>query len=838
MPAVRSPSPALPIDDVLGTLADALARGPSVVLQAPPGAGKTTRVPLVLLAAPWLGAGRIVMLEPRRIAARAAARRMALALGEGVGETVGFRVRGETRVGPRTRLEVVTEGVLTRMLHADPTLDGVGLVIFDEFHERSLQADLGLALALQTQQLLRDDLRLLVMSATLDGAAVSALLGGAPMVTSEGRSHPVAIRHVARRDDQRLEGAVAAAVHAALERDEGSILAFLPGAAEIRRTQALLERMALPRDVHLAPLFGDLSAEAQDAAIAPASPGTRKVVLATSIAETSLTIEGIRVVVDGGVARVPRFSPRTGMTRLETVRVSAAAAVQRAGRAGRTAPGVAYRLWREDEDAHLLQRTTPEILEADLTSLALDLALAGIVDPAALRWIDTPPAAALSHARTLLRQLGALDAGDRITAHGRAVASLGVHPRLAHMLVRGRELGAGATACVVAALLDERDILRRDAPLRDTDLAGRVALVAGDSGAECGSVDHDVLRRVRERVRVLRRELTVPRDDVPQGDACGWLLALAYPDRVAIQRAERGHYLLRNGFGAVLGDGDSLTGAAFLTVADLDGRLPHSRIYLAALLERDELLRVLGDQVTGEDLVTWDADAGVVSMRRVDRLGAIVLRDVPLRGVDEERVARVLLDAIRRRDGLSLEWPAAAQRLRERVAFVRTLDARWPDLGDEALGASMEEWLLPRLHGMRRRSEVARADLVSALEEMLTWEQRRDLDRLAPTHVVVPTGSRIPVDYADPAAPFIAVRLQELFGLAETPAVGDGRVPLVLQLLSPAHRPVQVTRDLAGFWRSSYFEVRRDLRGRYPRHAWPEDPLEAAPTRRAKPRGT
>jgi ATP-dependent helicase HrpB len=830
-------SSALPIDDALPALRAALLARNAVVLQAPPGAGKTTRVPLALLDSAWLEGRRIVMLEPRRLAARAAARRMATTLGDSVGGTVGFRVRGATQVSARTRIEVVTEGVLTRMLQSDPTLEDVGLVIFDEFHERSLQADLGLALTLQAQSLVREDLRILVMSATLDGTAVAALLDDAPIVTSAGRQHSVEIRHLGRRDDQRLEGAVAAAVRAALARDEGSVLAFLPGAAEIRRTAELLAPATLPHDVRLFPLYGDLSADAQDAAIALPAPGERKVVLATSIAETSLTLEGVRVVVDSGVARVPRFSPRSGMTRLETVRVSRAAATQRCGRAGRTASGVCYRLWQAGEESQLLERATPEVLEADLTALALDLALAGIHDARELRWLDLPPAGALAHARELLRQLGALDADDRITAHGRAIGAFGVHPRLAHMLLRGRELSLGATACIVAALADERDVIRRDSPLRDADFRLRVGIVAGDGRTEQHAVDRDAVRRVREQSRLLRRQLGVRDEERVDEGAVGVLLALAYPDRIGQRRAEGSErYLLRNGFGAALADAGSLTGAPYLAVADLDGRLPHARIYLAASLELDDVERLFAEQIVREEEVAWDASAGNVVAVRRERLGALVLREAPLREVDDERVGRALLGAIARGDGLALPWTDAALRLRERVGFLRHLDPSWPDFSDAALLASMEEWLLPHLAGLRRRAQVDRLDLVSALLDMLSWQQRRSLDLLAPTHVTVPTGSRIPVDYADPEAPAIAVRLQEMFGLAETPRIAEGAVVLTLHLLSPAHRPVQVTRDLAGFWRSSYFEVRKDLRGRYPKHEWPEDPLRAAPTRRAKPR--
>jgi ATP-dependent helicase HrpB len=647
----------------------------------------------------------------------------------------------------------------------------------------------------------------------------------------------VEVRYAPRHDGQRVEGAVAAAVRRALVHDEGSVLVFLPGAGEIRRALGLLDDGSLPRDVRLHPLYGDLSPEAQDAAIGPAPPGERKVVLATSIAETSLTIDGVRVVVDCGLARVPRFSPRTGMTRLETVRVSHASSEQRCGRAGRTAPGICYRLWSAEEQAGLLRRSTPEILETDLAPLALDLAMAGVRDPRELRWLDLPPAAGLAQARELLRQLDAVDNAGRITAHGRAMAELGLHPRLAHMLIRARALGRGATACVVAALIEERDILRRDAVRREADLRLRVSLMAGGGHAEHHDVDRDAVRRVREQSRVWRAQLGVRADEMVDEEATGWLLALAYPDRVAQRRAgTEERFLMRGGSGAVLDDAGALTGSPFLTVADLDGRAPHARIYLAAPLAREDVERLFAEQIVHEDVVAWDPAAGVVLARRRERLGAIVLSDAALREPDEEAVARVLWTAIARGDGIALRWSEPARRLRERLAFLHALDASWPDVGDAALDSTMERWLRPRLVGLRRRTEVEQLDLAALLLESLTWEQRRALDELAPTHVTVPTGSRVPVDYGDPAAPALAVRLQELFGLAETPRIGRGAVPLTLHLLSPARRPVQVTRDLAGFWRSSYFAVRKDLRGRYPKHEWPEDPLAATPTRRAKPR--
>jgi ATP-dependent helicase HrpB len=828
---------ALPIEQILPELRAALTTSTSAVLQAPTGAGKTTRVPLALLDEPWLRSRRILMLEPRRLAARAAARRMATTLGESVGARVGFRVRGETRVGPSTRIEVVTEGVLTRMLLDDPTLEQVGAVLFDEFHERSLNADFGLALTLQTQALLRPELRILVMSATLDGAAVATLLGGAPIITSDGRIHPIELRYKPSRHDARAEDCVASAIRGALMRDEGSVLAFLPGAGEIRRCIATLERSSLPSDVRLLPLYGDLSPAAQDAAIAPPPLGVRKVVIATSIAETSLTIEGVRIVIDSGVSRVSRFSPRTGMSRLETVRVSRSSADQRTGRAGRTAPGVSYRLWPMEEDSHLPDRSRPEILEADLASLALDLAAAGVVDPADIRWLDAPPAAALAQARALLRQLGALTAEHRITAHGKAMSSLGLHPRLSHMLLAARERGHGTTACAIAALLEERDVLRRDAAQRDVDLRSRVAIMADGARDLSPDVDRDAVRRVREQSRAWREQLRIPASERIDDSETGLLLAFAYPERVAQRRVGEGNrYLMRNGTGAVLFDPGVLADAPYLVIADLDGRSPQARIYLAAPLDRADLDEAIASDVEREDVIAWSAASGSVIAVRRERLGAIVLREGMLRDVDADALATVLIDAIARGDGLALPWSDSAKRLKERVAFLRSLDATWPDFSESTLLATMDTWLRPHLAGMRRRSDVERLDLTGILAGMLTWDQRQRLDELAPTHVVVPTGSRIPVDYSDPAAPSLAVRLQEMFGLADTPRVAGGRVPITLHLLSPAHRPVQVTRDLAGFWRSSYFDVRKDLRGRYPKHEWPEDPMKATPTRRAKRR--
>ena len=829
---------ALPIEPVLPSIRDALEGHRGLVLQAPPGAGKTTLVPLALRSAGWLAGRTIVMLEPRRLAARAAAHRIAELAGERVGETVGYRMRGETRVSARTRIEVVTEGILTRRLQHDPTLDGVGLVIFDEFHERSLHADLGLALVTRTRELVREDLRILIMSATLDGASVARLLGGAPIITSEGRMFPVETRYAPPRPGARMAGAAVSTIHESLARDEGDILVFLPGAGEIRRVETLLaERDVAPAVV--TPLFGALSPDAQDRAIRPDPLGRRKIVLSTSIAETSLTIEGIRVVVDSGFARVPRFAAAVGMTRLDTVRVSRASADQRRGRAGRVAPGVCYRLWDEPETLQLLDQSPPEILHADVSPLALDLAAAGVTDPLELQWLDPPPPAAFAQAREILVELDALDRDGRITPHGLEMDSLPTHPRLAHMLLGARRLGAARLACDVAALLSDRDLLRAlDGPL-DADVSLRLdAMRQPGSLRIAADVDRDTLRRVRTESDRLTRQLGVETSGTADGhELLGVLLALAYPDRVAQRRpGTRPRYLLRNGRGAELTGAQSLSETPYIVAATLDDRRPEARIHLAAAITLDDVRATFGDQITLGEVIEFDDAAGAVVARRQERLGAIVLRDVPLERPDSELVRAAVLSAIRRRGISALPWPAAARRLRERVTFVGHHESGWPDMSDDALHRAIEQWLGPRLDGVRRLSDLDRVDLTEALASMLDWRSRRELDELAPTHAAMPTGSRIPIDYSDPDAPSVSVRIQEVFGLAESPRVLRGRVPLTMELLSPAHRPVQVTRDLAGFWRTSYFDVRKDLRGRYPKHEWPENPLTATPTKRAKPR--
>lgn len=822
-------------------LKQALVAGNQAVLVAAPGAGKTTRVPLALRFEEWLAGRKIVLLEPRRLAARAAARYMANMLGEQVGETVGYRVRGESRAGPFTRVEVVTEGVLTRMLQEDPALEGVGLVIFDEFHERHLQSDLGLALCLEAQAVLREDLRLLVMSATLEAEAVARLLGGAPIIRSEGRSYPVETRYLERKADAPLEAVVARTVLSALREHEGDVLVFLPGAAEIRRAERLLadelKRSGL-HGVRIAPLYGALSREEQDRALRPGAFGERKVVLATDIAETSLTVEGVRIVIDSGLAKVPRFSPQTGMSRLETVRISRASADQRRGRAGRLAPGVCYRLWTEAEERLLPPFRTPELLEADLAPLALELALWGVQDAGALKWLDVPPAGALAQARELLATLGALDAEGAVTPYGRRLARISAHPRLAHMMLQAGTIGETALACQLAALLQERDILRQDSSERDADIRSRVEALnrwAAHRQAVAG-VDDAACRRIREEAARYMRELGADAASPSSAVRCGLLLAFAYPDRIAARRPD-GRYLLANGRGAELPGIQPLSSEPFLVAAVLDDRGQDGRILLAAPVTVEELQQVASDRFATETVACWNRETASVQAWKRIRLGAIVLKEAPWSDVPAEMVLEAMMEGIRS-GGLSLlPWTKTSRQLRERIGFMRRhAGPEWPDVSDEALLANMEEWLGPHLYGRKSLQELKAEHLVAALESLLTWQQRAELDTLAPTHIRVPSGSRIPVDYADPDSPVLAVRLQELFGLAETPRIAGGRVPLTLHLLSPALRPVQITRDLASFWREAYFDVKKDLKGRYPKHVWPDDPLQAAPTSGAKPK--
>ncbi|QRG69085.1 ATP-dependent helicase HrpB [Brevibacillus choshinensis] len=833
----------LPIDEIMPQLIETLRSHTRAVLVAAPGAGKTTRVPLALRDEPWLAGKRILMLEPRRLAARSSARYMASALGEQVGETVGYRVKMEAKVGPSTRIEVITEGVLTRMLQADPGLSDVGLILFDEFHERSLHADLGLALSLQTQSFFREDLRLVVMSATMDAAAVSQLLNDAPVIVSEGRVFPVETRYLPRSLEGRLETNIVQMIRQALIEETGDMLVFLPGAGEIRRVEALLRESGLPANAFVAPLYGALPQEAQDAAIAQGVPGKRKIVLATSIAETSLTVEGVRIVIDSGLMRVPRFSPRTGMTRLETIQVSRASADQRRGRAGRLAPGVCYRMWTQQEDRALPAHTTPEIREADLTPLALELAAWGADDPADLAWLDPPPKASLEHAHELLIQLGALDSSRRITSHGRDLAEMGMHPRIAHMIRRATERGLTDLACELAALLGERDILRGRSHL-EADLRLRVEAlrsVAGGGMAKRGEVEVDegACRRIWQEAGHLKqswgnmhKERTQSSDSLME---IGALLAEAYPDRIG-QRRGSGKYLLRNGRGAAFASEQSLSYAPYIVAAQLDDQGTDSRILLAASLTEDQLEDVCMESIEEETAVWWEKSSQSVRARKRSRLGALILSEATVAQADPEAVTAALMSGIAS-EGLGLlPWSRSARQLQDRLLFMHGLDKAWPDVSDEALTRTMEEWLGPHVHGCKSRDDLARLSLPTILAETLSWNQRRELDEYAPTHIVVPSGSRVPIDYSDPESPILAVRLQELFGWKETPRIGMGRVPLTLHLLSPAQRPVQVTRDLASFWQNAYFEVKKDLKGRYPKHYWPDDPLQAIPTNRTRPR--
>jgi ATP-dependent RNA helicase HrpB len=854
---MTDPAP-LPIDDALPALRSALGQRTSAVLVAPPGAGKTTRAPLALLDEPWAKDKRLILLEPRRLAARAAAARMAATLGEKVGETIGLRVRLQSLVSKRTRIEVVTEGVFTRLILDDPALDGVAAVLFDEFHERSLDADLGLAFALDAQAALREDLRLLIMSATLDGARVRALLGQssdnqAPLIESAGRAYPVATRYVGRNPGARIEDEVARVTLDALAHETGSILVFLPGMSEIRRVAEILEARIRSPVIDIAPLYGALDSRAQDLAIAPSREGRRKIVLATSIAETSLTIEGVRVVIDSGLMRAPRFEPDVGLTRLETVRVSRANADQRRGRAGRTAPGVCYRLWEEAANGGLQPYAAPEILSADLSGLLLDCALWGVVDPAKLAFLDPPPRAALKEARALLTTIGAIDGDGRITEEGRAVAGLALPPRLARMVIDAARAGEASAASEIAVILTERG-LGGDA----VDLAARIEAFRRDRSQraqDARRLAHGLAQRAQAATPIrLSATLSQREKDAlpsPSGRGVGGegaLLAMAYPDRIAIahrasrdarpSKAKRGEFLMANGRAAALDAHDPLAGEPFLAVGEIAGRAASARVVTAAPLTLDDIEKIAGSSIETADDLSFDRASASLRARRRRRLGALVLAEQTLPPPQDEAAALALARGVLSLGLKRLPWTKALEQLRDRVMFMARAEGEpWPDLSDEQLTAD-PAWLAPFLAGKTRLDEIGADDLVAALDAALPWALRRRLDEAAPTHFHAPTGTAAPIDYEAEGGPAIALRVQELFGLAEHPSLAGGRIPLTLHLLSPANRPIQITRDLPGFWRGSWAAVRADLRGRYPRHFWPEDPAAAAPTARAKPRGT
>lgn len=837
----------LPIHSSLPALLDALASDMNVVLQAPPGAGKSTGVPLALLNAAWLGEQKIVMLEPRRLAARAVATRMAYLIGEPVGRTIGYRTRLETKVSAATRVEVLTEGILTRWLQRDAALEGIGVVIFDEFHERSLNADLGLALCLDAQATLRPELRLLIMSATIDGEAIAKLLE-APVVTSEGRAFDVDVLYRERtgarsiwgaNDPEReIPNATANVIATALAEHSGDILAFLPGQGEIRRVQRLLEEQRLAREIFIRPLYGDLSIEDQDAAIRPARPDERKIVLATNIAETSLTIEGIRVVVDSGWERRSRFDPATGMSRLESVRISRASAEQRRGRAGRLGPGFCYRLWSVTDHQALLAQSPPEIFEADLAPLSLELAHWGITDPKSLRWLDSPPAASYAQSQDLLRSLDAIEANGRITNHGRAMTRLSTHPRLAHMIVRAQDRGLTRAAIEIAAVLGERDLLRTRGADRVVDFRLRVDALRGERSLPGNvSVDEGAKQRALRSVQQLSQQNDTSRDRHASDDAnVGRLLAQAYPDRIARSRGSGGRYLLSSGRGAQLPPSQSIATSEFLVIAEIDAGDRDAMVRTAAPIALEHLEEDFAAHIETRDNIGWDSREQAVVARSERWLGAVRLESKRLVDVDESQVLAAMLAGVREIGIAALPWTKEARALQSRLIFAARGEPAqaWPDVSDAALSVTLEDWLAPWLPGMSRRDHLARLDVHAALVGLLDFNQQRRLNDLVPTHLTVPSGSRIPIDYSV-ESPTVSVRLQEVFGLLDTPMIG-GRIPLTLQLLSPAHRPVQITKDLRSFWARGYPDVKKELKGRYPKHHWPDDPLTAEPTARAKRR--
>ena len=816
-------SDALPIDEALPALRTALAAAPNAVLVAPPGAGKTTRAPLALMDAPWVQGRKIIMLEPRRLAARAAANRMAQSLGGRVGETIGLRVRAETKVSARTRIEVVTEGVFTRLILDDPELGGIAAVLFDEQHERSLDSDLALALTLDAQAGLRPDLRILPMSATLDGARVSKLLGECQIVESQGRAFPVETRYRGRDPQRRIEDEMTDAILAALRSEDGSLLCFLPGAGEIRRVQERVQERLSDPNVILAPLFGTLDYRAQDLAIAPAPAGKRKVVLATSIAETSLTIDGVRVVIDCGLSRRPRFDPASGLTALETVRVSRAAADQRQGRAGRTQPGVCWRLWDEQQTRALPAFDKPEILDADLSNLALDLARWG-ARPDSLQWLDAPPAAAYAEALNLLRGLHALDHDGRITPHGAKLATIPLPPRLAHLVVEGAERGMGLSAARVAALLSDRGVGGDDA-----DAGRRVERMAKGGSHK----DREALDLADRYARIAGA-----RADEKPGDI-GALIALAFPERIGQARGKPGAFVTVSGRGAALPPENALARAPFLAIAEMQGSAAEARIILAAPISRPMIETLFGDDIETAEDAGFDPQTRSVRSRKVTVLGRLILSEGPGQKLDPDAAAKALAEGLQSLGFAALPGAENFAATRARLAFLHAqAPDDWPDVSDDAIWAQADDWLIPALAGKTRVDDLRETTLSEALLNLLPWDGRGKLDRLAPSHFETPAGTNRPIDYAATGGPSLGVRVQEMFGLSTHPSVMDGRVPLTVELLSPAYRPVQTTRDLPGFWRGSYAAVRTDMRGRYPKHPWPEDPLSADPTTRAKPRGT
>jgi ATP-dependent helicase HrpB len=867
----------LPIDEALPSLLQTLETHSNAVLVAPPGAGKTTRVPLALLTQPWLKNQKILVLEPRRLAARRAATRMAANLNEKLGETVGMRARLNSNIGPNTRIEVITEGVFTRMILDDPALTGIGAVLFDEFHERSLDADLGLALALDAQAGLREDLRLLVMSATLDGARVASLMNNAPIIESQGRSFPVETRYCGRDTNKRIEDQIITAIRTAYRADTGSMLVFLPGAGEIRRVERLLQEASLPNTI-IAPLFGAMDQQAQDYAIQPPPPNIRKIVLATSIAESSLTIEGVRVVIDSGLSRVPRFEPDISITRLETVRVNRASADQRRGRAGRTEAGICYRLWEEASTQSLPAFAEPEIKAADLSGLLLDCASWGVNDPNTLLWLDPPPAPALNEARAELTLIQALDDDGRITALGKNIRSLPLPPRLARMVIEAASMGFAQEAANIAALIVERGLggdnidithrlehFQRDRSKRAMDmkhLAGgwaktaqtflpsphidRIHSINTSMNANIGCTQYLMGEgapkgRVRGIKIIIHPSLTAPHDTQTQGEkesSPAALLALAYPERIAKARGNNGQFLLVNGRGAQLDPTDALSKEPFLVIAEMSGKAANTRILLAAPLSEQDMLEIASESITTIHEISFDVQSKSLRARYTQKLGAITLKSEPRAVPPSVDTALALAKGISSIGVQHLPWTKAQVQWRDRVTFLRLNEPEiWPDMSDKALALDIVNWLAPHLSDETSLDSIANTTLGNAMHGLLDYTLTKRLELEAPTHFLAPTGMRHAIDYESNGAPVLAIRVQELFGLSVHPSIAKGKLPLTLHLLSPKQKPIQITRDLVGFWQGSWAAVKSDMKGQYPRHPWPDDPANAMPTTRAKPRG-
>lgn len=818
-----------PIDDVLPRLLKTFQQTNNVVLSAPTGAGKTTRVPISLLTSEWMAEKKLIMLEPRRLAARRAAEYMAAQLSESVGQTVGYRIRGEAVVSKNTRIEVVTEGILTRFLQHESDLPNVALIIFDEFHERSIHADLGLALALDVQEHLRNDLRILVMSATLDGIAVAKLIGDAQIIESAGFLYPITTNYARFISDKTIETRIVDTVMRALTEHEGDVLAFLPGQREIRRVENSLWEKHLPKDVIVYSLYGDASYQQQSAALSPAPVGIRKIILSTSVAETSLTIDGVCIVIDSGLARTSRFDVRRGMSGLVTVPVSKAVADQRRGRAGRQQPGICYRLWTETEHAQLPDYPQPEIKTADLAPLILNLAQWGTPNGEHLKFLDPPPLPHLLQAQTLLKNLGALDSAGKLTKHGRVMAELPLHPRLSHMIIRGKELGLGSPACDIAALLDERDIFagKKDA---DIDLESRLHVIWGKQKGDTG---------IQERILAQSKRLHKIADIHPLKEKkehfAGILLALAYPERVARRRdTKRNAYQMASGTTGVLPKGNLLAREEFLAIGEVDGIGAEVRIYLATPLDKKDLQRVFADVIIEEEEIRWSSSDEAVIARNISRLGAIVIseQNIELRG---EKVNTAMVEGIRQMGLDCLPWGKETQALRQRIQWLRKYSSTpegFPDFSDAALLDSLENWLSPFLDNVWKKEHLVRLPLLTILKSQITYSLNQQIDSLAPSYFKLPSGSRVAIDYGSGNQPVLVVKLQELFGQKETPYIANGKVKILLHLLSPASRPLAVTQDLYSFWETVYPEIRKRMLARYPKHFWPEDPLTAKPTNR------